>query len=178
MRRRTSQNSQRSLSQSDFSYNMDENNTSGREQQQISFDSTDTGAFGQAANTSGKGKHQRKSKGCKCRGDCGKKRCGCNSINQKCTVNCSCTDKCKNRDTTATNQHNGSDEEKLVDAVIKEEDENEKSSDGSDAENEFKSPRKQLKMNNSKDSNVVDETFLTTKSNINASTFLTPKMAR
>lgn len=165
MRRRTSQTSQRSLSQSDISHNLDEDS-----RQQITFDTSDSGTFRQTANTSVKGKHQRKSKGCKCRGDCGKKRCGCNSLNQKCTVSCNCTDKCKNRQ-TPTNRD--SDDENGED-VIKEE-ENDVTTDSSETENQFKSP-KQVKITTTKE--CVDETFLTTQSNINASTFLTPKMAR
>ncbi|XP_023291735.2 chromosome-associated kinesin KIF4A isoform X1 [Lucilia cuprina] len=174
MRRRTSQTSQNSLTQSYISHSMDEDNGL---RQQITFDTTDTGTFRQIANTSGKGKHQRKSKGCKCRGDCGKKRCGCNSINQKCTVSCSCTDKCKNRATpTTTNQK--SDDDENEDIAIKEE-ANDVTSETSDAENQFKSPQKIKNHNKTTTKEInAEETFLTTHSTINASTFLTPKMAR
>lgn len=163
MHRRTSQVS---ISQSDLSNNMDEDS-----QQQISVDTSNTGTFRQTADTSGKSKYQRKSKGCKCRGNCRKKRCGCNSINQKCTISCKCTDKCENRKTPSTLTNNELDEQKIENGIKKETD---VSTDSSDAENLFKSP--QPKNIITKESE--DETFLVTKSNINASSYLTPKMAR
>lgn len=156
--------SQRSNSQSDLSNNMDEDC-----RQQISFDTSNTGTFRQTADTSGKSKYQRKPKGCKCRGNCRKKRCGCNSLNQKCTISCKCTDACENRQTPSPLINNESDEEKIENGIKKATD---VSIDSSDAENQFKSP----KPKNNTTTKSEDETFIATKAN--ASTYLTPKMAR
>lgn len=167
MRRTNSQISQRSLSQSDISSNLDE------QQQQISIDSTSTGTLRQSTNSFVKGKNKRKSKGCKCRGDCRKKRCGCNSVNKKCSITCACTDKCKNRETPLTvSSFNESSDETQENVIIEESDDGEKSANENTFK--FKSPLNQ-------NAQIVDETFITSKAianNNNTATYLTPKMAR
>lgn len=151
----------KSMSQSDISHNMEES------QQQISFDSTHSGTFGGATKASDKSKNKRKPKGCKCRGDCGNQRCGCNSLDQKCTIKCGCTDKCRNRDVTPANDNSEEDGIKIENVSHKTESESSSDHD----ENHEKSPNK---------TNETIETnpYLTTKSTLNATSYLTPKMAR
>ena len=141
------------------------------QQQQISTESTFTGTLGQTANPSVKGKHKRKSKGCKCRGDCRKKRCGCNSLNQKCTINCNCTDRCKNRESSpppsSSNLIELSDDTK-ENVIIEETDGDNKS----DTEHTFKFKSPQF------NKNIQSEGEKGSTAKTNASTYLTPKMAR
>ncbi|XP_005189382.2 chromosome-associated kinesin KIF4 isoform X1 [Musca domestica] len=165
--RRTGVRSSKSLSQSDISHNMDE------DQQQISIDSTHSGTLGGAAKTSGKGQHKRKSKGCQCRGDCRNKRCGCNSLDQKCTVNCGCTSNCRNRIWPLNeNPDDEMDETQQANNVkIKAEKctptKHSLNHDEADSDNE-----------NANKSNNTDDTYVTTKTTLNSTSYLTPKMAR
>ncbi|XP_073833620.1 kinesin-like protein 3A [Musca autumnalis] len=159
----------KSNNQSDISNNMDE------DQQQNSFDSTYSGTLGGVAKTSDKGQHKRKSKGCKCRSDCRNKRCGCNSLDQKCTVKCGCTSKCRNRIYPLNEQPDDEmdDNDETNDVKIKTEKatpplKHSLNFEAADSDNE----------NNVNKSNNTDETFVTTKTTLNSTSFLTPKMAR
>lgn len=143
------------------------------DQQQISIDSTHSGTLGGAAKTSGKGQHKRKSKGCQCRGDCRNKRCGCNSLDQKCTVNCGCTSNCRNRIWPLNeNPDDEMDETQQANNVkIKTEKctptKHSLNHDEADSDNE-----------NANKSNNTDDTYVTTKTTLNSTSYLTPKMAR
>lgn len=145
-------------------------------EQQISFDATHSGTFGGAAKASGKGEHKRKPKGCKCRGDCCNKRCGCNSLDQKCSVTCNCTSKCRNRIMPLVENGNESGDDDGSNIPIKKEKPSPPSSNSNASETENSENENADNKNNK--SNATDETYLTTKTTLNATSYLTPKMAR
>ncbi|XP_013109818.2 chromosome-associated kinesin KIF4A isoform X1 [Stomoxys calcitrans] len=175
----------KSMSQSDISHHMEE------DQQQISFESNHSGTLGGTTKATGQGQHKRKSKGCSCRGNCCNKRCGCNSLDQKCSVNCSCTALCKNRimpifenddeSSASANVVAANDTDAAGDAansthIMKN---GKRSSTNANSNDSVTDNENDHDDNNKNKSNTSDDTYVTTKSNLNATTaYLTPKMAR